>query len=112
MHNFDPRLLAGQVRTPSTTLAAALGTQLSVDEVIETVSCQLLAALKTFESEGLSASLLAELRGRLAYVGSLRTWMAPTGPVRGRIMGVDDAGRLLFAGPDGTLACETGELEQ
>jgi BirA family biotin operon repressor/biotin-[acetyl-CoA-carboxylase] ligase len=107
--DFDPAAFDGDLRTPATTLAAA-GARATVDAVVEAVGDELAWAMRTFETDGLNGSMLAELRAHLAFVGTVRTWAAPTGPVRGRILGVDDDGRLLLEGPSGTLACETGEL--
>ena len=108
--NFDHALFPGDLRHPATTLAAALGKPLSVDAVVDNVAEHLAAALNAFEAEGLSESLLTELRESLAYVGAMRSWTGPNGPVQGRVAGLDAGGRLLLDGPTGRIACDTGEF--
>lgn len=108
--NFDPDLFPDDLRHPATTMTAALSKPFSVDAVVDKLAEHLTTALTAFESEGLSQPLLAELRASLAYVGTVRTWNAPTGEVRGRVAGIDDAGRLLLDTPTGQIACDTGEL--
>jgi BirA family biotin operon repressor/biotin-[acetyl-CoA-carboxylase] ligase len=108
--NFDHALFPADLRHPATTLAAALDKSLSVDAVVDKVAEQLLAALNAFEAEGLSESLLTELRESLAYVGAMRSWTGPNGPVQGRVAGLDDTGRLLLDTPTGRIACDTGEF--
>jgi hypothetical protein len=53
---------------------------------------------------------MAELRSRLAYVGTVRTWTAAGGVVTGCVRGVDAAGRLLLESELGEVACHAGEL--
>ena len=105
------------LRHRATTLEAALGRALDVDEVINAVSGQVAAALEQLESagfagapRGLGSSLLQELRGCLAYVGTERRWSSPRGEVAGRVAGVDDFGRLMLETDSGPIACDAGEL--
>ena len=67
-------------------------------------------ALEDFEADGLSQQLLIELRDGLAYIGAMRTWSSPGGPVEGRVAGIDDRGRLLLDTTAGRVAYETGEF--
>jgi BirA family biotin operon repressor/biotin-[acetyl-CoA-carboxylase] ligase len=108
--SFGPEQLQGSLRHPATTLQAAVGRAPAVDDVIAAVASGLADAMAAFESEGLSPSLLAELRSRLAYVGTVRTWTAAGGEVTGWVRGVDAAGRLLLEGELGEVACHAGEL--
>jgi BirA family transcriptional regulator, biotin operon repressor / biotin---[acetyl-CoA-carboxylase] ligase len=108
--NFDHTLFPTDLRHPATTLAAALDKPFNVDVVVDKVAEHLEAALNAFEVEGLSASLLTELRESLAYVGAVRTWNGPNGANQGRVIGLDDAGRLLLDTPAGRIACDTGEF--
>lgn len=108
--DFDPALLTGGLRHTATMLRAALGRPLDVEDVIAGVTRNVCDAMEVFEREGLCERLLDELRGNLAYVGSVRTWNSPHGPVTGTVLGVDGCGRLLLKrGPD-EIACEVGEF--
>jgi BirA family biotin operon repressor/biotin-[acetyl-CoA-carboxylase] ligase len=108
--DFDLSELGDGLRHPPTTLRAELGRAVAVDAVIDAVADRLAAALVQFDATGLDESLLGELRRHLAYVGTIRTWDSPTGRVSGRVLGIDDAGRLLLSGPAGKVACAAGEL--
>ena len=108
--DFDPALLGSDLRHPATTLRACLGRSFDVEEAIVAISRHLAHAMETFEREGLSKTLLAELRANLAYVGTLRTWNSPRGAVTGRVLGLDDAGRLLLECESGRVVCEAGEF--
>jgi BirA family transcriptional regulator, biotin operon repressor / biotin---[acetyl-CoA-carboxylase] ligase len=108
--NFDHSLFPSDLRHPAITLAAALDKPLTVNVVIEKVAEHLAAALNAFEAEGLTDSLLTELRESLAYVGAVRSWTGPNGTVQGRVVGLDDAGRLLLDTQAGRIACDTGEF--
>jgi BirA family biotin operon repressor/biotin-[acetyl-CoA-carboxylase] ligase len=118
---FDQSLLdeppGGEaLRHRATTLSNAAGRVIEVEEAIELVSQEVVDALEQFESYGLAgteagrASLLDELRSSLAYVGDRRTWLSPRGEISGRIVGIDDDGRLLLDDGHGILACDAGEL--
>ena len=108
--DFDLALLPPDLRHSPTTLSAAAGRPMAVDAVIDAVARHLADSMMRFESDGLSQSLLAELQASIAYVGTVRTWESPGGAVTGRVLGLDDAGRLLLDGPGGVIACETGEF--
>ena len=118
---FDQSLLdeppGGEaLRHLATTLSNAAGRPIEVEDVIELVSREVADALEQLETWGLAGtaadrpSLLDELRGSLAYVGSRRTWLSPRGEISGRIVGIDDDGRLLLDDGHGVLACDAGEL--
>jgi BirA family biotin operon repressor/biotin-[acetyl-CoA-carboxylase] ligase len=109
---FDPALFAGDLRHPATTLCAALGRPVDVEDVVGDVARHVGDGIEVFEREGLNEKLLDELRVNLAYVGSVRTWISPQGAVTGTVLGVDDCGRLVLSrgpGPE-EVACEIGEL--
>jgi BirA family biotin operon repressor/biotin-[acetyl-CoA-carboxylase] ligase len=108
--DFDPALLPAGLRHPATTLRAALGETIEVETVIDAVAAQLLDVLEDFESSGLTPHMLDELRENLAYVGQLRTWELLAGSIKGRVAGVDDAGRLLLDTASGRTAFESGEF--
>ena len=108
--NFDHALFPADLRHPATTLSAALDKPISVDAVVDKITEHLVSALQAFESEGLSQSLLTELRDSLAYIGTVRTYHSSSGVIQGRVAGIDDAGRLLFDTPTGRIACDTGEF--
>jgi BirA family biotin operon repressor/biotin-[acetyl-CoA-carboxylase] ligase len=108
--NFDPALLAGDLRHPATTLSAAWGRFVDVEAVITAVRQQVLEALASFECDALGAELLDELRASLAYIGTVRTWSSPRGEITGRVLGVDDAGRLLLESNGQITACDVGEF--
>ncbi len=108
--DFDLALLPPELRHPPATLRGALERPIAVETIIDAVASQLAAALADFESNGLSQSLLDELQRSLACVGTTQTWQSPRGAVTGRVLGVDDAGRLLLQDAAGIFACETGEL--
>jgi BirA family transcriptional regulator, biotin operon repressor / biotin---[acetyl-CoA-carboxylase] ligase len=108
--DFDSATLPGDLRRPATTLRDALGRSVLVETIIGGVAARLAEVLADFEANGIAPALLDELRAHLADVGTHRTWDGPAGRITGVIRGIDDAGRLLLEGPDGPLACETGEL--
>jgi BirA family biotin operon repressor/biotin-[acetyl-CoA-carboxylase] ligase len=108
--DFDPAEFPPELRHPATTLRAALGRSLAVEDVIAAVADHLEIVLQAYASTGLDDALRAELTDHLAYVGEVRTWLSPAGSVAGRVLGLDDAGRLLLDGPNGVIACDTGEL--
>jgi BirA family biotin operon repressor/biotin-[acetyl-CoA-carboxylase] ligase len=107
---FDPQELKGRLRHPATTLQAANGRAMAVDKVIEAVASHLVDAITVFEADGLSQSLLSELRSRLAYVGTIRRWTGARGEVTGCVRGVDAAGHLLLDSEAGEVVCHAGEL--
>lgn len=119
---FDQSLLdepigGEKLRHRATTLSNAAGRAIDVEEVIELVREEVASALDRLEEFGFAGgatngrqSLVDELRGSLAYVGSRRTWLSPRGEIDGRIVGIDDDGRLLLDDGRGVLACDAGEL--
>jgi BirA family biotin operon repressor/biotin-[acetyl-CoA-carboxylase] ligase len=108
--DFDSELFPPELRHPATTLRAALGRSLAVDEVVAAVADSLEIVLTAYGATGLDDALRTELTDHLAYLGEVRTWHSPAGPVAGRVLGIDSAGRLLLDGPGGVIACDTGEL--
>jgi len=108
--DFDVALLPTDLRHPPTTLRQATDRSVAVDRVIEAVSGRLTQLLAEFETSGLSASLLDELRSRLAYVGLVRSVELAGRVATGRIAGIDALGRLLLQGEGGETAFAAGEL--
>jgi BirA family biotin operon repressor/biotin-[acetyl-CoA-carboxylase] ligase len=109
--DFDIAELPCDLRHPATTLRAAFGKPLAVDQVINAVTDGLVESLQTYETQGLNQELLAEIRENLAYVGSVKAWRSSNGLIEGRVVGVDGAGRLLLDCPTGQVACEVGEFD-
>jgi BirA family biotin operon repressor/biotin-[acetyl-CoA-carboxylase] ligase len=111
--SFDIEQLGPQadLRHPATTLAEATGVEIEVEPVIDSIADRLVESLKAFENEGVSKSLLLYLREHLAYVGELKIWSSPRGALTGRILGLDERGRLLLQTEHGLTACDVGELE-
>jgi BirA family biotin operon repressor/biotin-[acetyl-CoA-carboxylase] ligase len=107
---FDLGQLQGRLRHPATTLQAAGEQAVAVEEIIEEATRQLVQAMTDFETDGLSHSLLNELRSRLAYVDDVRRWAVAGGSVTGCVRGVDDAGRLLLDTGAGVAPYASGEL--
>jgi BirA family biotin operon repressor/biotin-[acetyl-CoA-carboxylase] ligase len=110
--SFDIERLGPQadLRHPATTLAEATGVEIVVEPIIDAIAERLVEALEDFENEGVSKSLLLYLREHLAYVGELKTWSSPRGAITGRILGLDERGRLLLQTEHGVTACDVGEL--
>jgi BirA family biotin operon repressor/biotin-[acetyl-CoA-carboxylase] ligase len=108
--DFDPAELSGLVRHPATSLRAVRCVAVTVDDVVASISDRIVDSMTIFESEGLNDSMLAELRGCLAYVGTVQTYSAACGKTRGRVLGLDAAGRLLMDCESGEIACSAGEL--
>ena len=113
--DFDAAHLAsthadGALRHPAATLRSACGVVVAVSAVVDAVAEQLVDAMERFEQDGLSRALVDELRANLAYVGATRSWSTPGGVVAGRVIGLDDAGRLLLDVDGATVACEAGEF--
>ncbi|HYO23972.1 MAG TPA: biotin--[acetyl-CoA-carboxylase] ligase [Lacipirellulaceae bacterium] len=97
--DVDVSRLPSPARHPPTSLAAH-GARASVEAVVDAVGQHLAGVLQVVQQQGLGA-LLGEFRQHMAYVGTVRTWTSPAGQVAGRVVGVDDAGRLLLASADG-----------
>jgi BirA family biotin operon repressor/biotin-[acetyl-CoA-carboxylase] ligase len=108
--DFDLALLPTDLRHPATTLSAVVGHAIPVDAVIDAVAGQLTPLLAEFETSGLNSELIAELRGHLAYVGEERVWQSPKGELLGKVLGIDDAGRLLLEVDGQVRACDVGEF--
>jgi BirA family biotin operon repressor/biotin-[acetyl-CoA-carboxylase] ligase len=108
--DFDPAELGVELRHPATSLRAVGGRAVAVEEVIAAVSGRISEFMTVFELEGLNDSMLAELRGRLAYVGTVQTCSEAGRQMRGRVLGLDAAGRLLLKCESGEVACSAGEL--
>jgi BirA family transcriptional regulator, biotin operon repressor / biotin---[acetyl-CoA-carboxylase] ligase len=109
--DFDLALLPADLRHPPTTLRAATGRAIAVDAVLDAVVRRIGEALTQLDADGLTLELVDELRSRLAYVGAMQTWTSLTRSVTGCILGLDDAGRLLFETAAGAvIACDSGEL--
>jgi BirA family biotin operon repressor/biotin-[acetyl-CoA-carboxylase] ligase len=109
--DFDLTELPSELRHPATTLRAAFDKPFAVDPVINAVTDGLIEALQMYEAQGLNQELLAEVRENLAYVGSVKAWKSSNGLIEGRVVGIDDAGRLLLDCPTGQVACEVGEFD-
>lgn len=108
--DFDLALLPNDLRHPATTLSAAVGHAIPVDAVIDSVTEHLAALLAEFEASGLNTEHLAELRDHLAYVGETRAWESPKGEILGKVLGIDDAGRLLLEIDGEVRSCDVGEF--
>jgi BirA family transcriptional regulator, biotin operon repressor / biotin---[acetyl-CoA-carboxylase] ligase len=108
--DFDLALLPSDLRHPATTLSAALGRAIPVEGVIDQVAEKVTVALENFEASGFHADLIAELGGNLAYVGTVRSWQSPRGEIAGRVLGIDDFGRLLLETNAGVQAYDVGEF--
>jgi BirA family biotin operon repressor/biotin-[acetyl-CoA-carboxylase] ligase len=108
--DFDLALLPTDLRHPATTLSDEIGRALPVEDVIDAVMDQVIAALEEFEATGLNADLVAELGDSLAYVGTERSWQAPRGEITGRVLGIDGAGRLLLEVAGRIEAHDIGEF--
>jgi BirA family biotin operon repressor/biotin-[acetyl-CoA-carboxylase] ligase len=108
--NCDPATLGVLLRHPATSLQAATGRTIPVIEVIAAISDQLVGLLTDFESEGLSSSLLAELRANLAYTGMTLRLDIGGRESTGRMVDVDASGRLVLEREGNRVAFEAGEL--
>jgi BirA family biotin operon repressor/biotin-[acetyl-CoA-carboxylase] ligase len=108
--DFDLALLPTDLRHPATTLSAAVGHAIPVDAVIDTVGDHLTTLLTEFEASGLSGEHIAELRQHLAYVDEERAWESPKGELLGKVLGIDDAGRLLLEIDGQVRAWDVGEF--
>jgi BirA family transcriptional regulator, biotin operon repressor / biotin---[acetyl-CoA-carboxylase] ligase len=108
--DFDFALLPADLRHPATTLSHAIGHTVPVEDVIDAVAEQLEKALEAFEVTGLDAALVDELAGALAYVGMERCWHSPQGEFNGRVMGIDEGGRLLLEVAGRIEAHDLGEF--
>lgn len=108
--DFDLALLPTDLRHPATTLSAAVGHAIPVDAVIDSVAEHLTTLLTEFEASGLNAEHISELRQHLAYVGEERAWESPKGELLGKVLGIDDAGRLLLEIDGQVRAWDVGEF--
>jgi BirA family biotin operon repressor/biotin-[acetyl-CoA-carboxylase] ligase len=108
--DFDLALLPTDLRHPATTLSAAVGHAIPVDAVIDAVAEQLTTLLAEFETSGLSAEHIEGIREHLAYIGEDRAWESPKGELLGKVLGIDDTGRLLLEVEGEVRACDVGEF--
>jgi BirA family biotin operon repressor/biotin-[acetyl-CoA-carboxylase] ligase len=108
--DFEAAELPDDLRHPATTLRSFFGRTFQVSEVVDAVEGRLVEALSAYESDGLSPGLLDELRNGLAYVDEVRRWTSPTGSMEGRVVGIDDQGRLVLDTPEGRVSCTSGEF--
>ena len=106
-----------RLRHCATTLSNVAGRPFETDDVIRHVSAAVGQSMEEFEAAGLASayakgrpSLVDELRDALAYVGADRKWLTPRGETNGRILGIDDEGRLLLEADGQILACDVGEI--
>ena len=107
--DFDPALLGSDLRRPATTLRATAVRPISVAAVIDATARQLEELLPHATGVSMPPALLAELRHSLAHVGAVETWQVGAETLTGRVLGVDDQGRLLLGcGPE-TRALAAGE---
>jgi len=96
---------------PATTLRTRLGCGVPVEPVIEDFRVEIHRLMNGFEASGLTASLLGQLRGLLAFDGRTVEVVRESGePVVGRQVGLDDEGRLLVETAAGVRACAAGEI--
>lgn len=108
--DFDLAQLPQDVRHPATTLSLAAGRVIPVDDVIDAVAEEVVAVLQQFEANGTEPEVLAELSENLAYVGTIQEWQLPRETIRGRVLGIDERGRLMLETSQGTKAYEVGEF--
>jgi BirA family biotin operon repressor/biotin-[acetyl-CoA-carboxylase] ligase len=108
--DFDVAVLPAALRHPATTLRRESNRSVAVEDVIWAVSERLVQLLTQFEGEGFSENLVQELQSRLAYVGSVRSVELAGNTITGRIAGIDQTGRLVIQGVDGSMVFASGEL--
>ena len=108
--DFDAAELPDDLRHPAASLRSAFGKPFEVTAVINAVGERLVEGLAAYEAAGLNAELLDELRNSLAYVGEVRQWASPGERIEGRVVGLDDEGRLLLDTAAGRVACASGEF--
>lgn len=110
--DFDlSQLPEDALRFPATTLRAALGAPVAVEEIIDFFSHRMLALMHDFDRRGLTADMLEELRAHLAFDGcTVQVTHEGGRMMRGRQVGLDDTGRLLLETEQGVIACATGEI--
>lgn len=108
--DFDVALFPTELRHPATTLQRESIRPVMVEQVVNAVAACLVELLTEFEADGLSEELVEELRGRLAYVGTVRSFEQAGRVVTGSVMGIDGAGRLVIQNADGEKAFAAGEL--
>jgi BirA family transcriptional regulator, biotin operon repressor / biotin---[acetyl-CoA-carboxylase] ligase len=108
--DFDAAELPDGLRHPATTLRSAFGRPFEVSAVVEAVGERLVESLTAYEAAGLNTELLEELRNSLAYVGEVRQWTSPGSQIEGRVVGLDDEGRLVLDTPAGRVAWASGEF--
>jgi BirA family biotin operon repressor/biotin-[acetyl-CoA-carboxylase] ligase len=108
--DFDEELFPADLRHPATTLRQASNRPVMVEHVVNAVVDRLVDLLHDFEAEGLTPSLVEELRSRLAYIGSIRSIEMAGRMTSGRIAGIDLMGRLMLQSADGDVSFASGEL--
>lgn len=108
--DFDVAELGAGLRHEPTTLRDALNRSVTVRDVIEAIASRFSEAMDQFERNGLSPSLLDVLSANLAYVGEVRGWQSPREVIAGKVLGVDEAGRLLLEVDGQRRAYDVGEF--
>jgi BirA family transcriptional regulator, biotin operon repressor / biotin---[acetyl-CoA-carboxylase] ligase len=95
---------------PATTLRKVLGATHGADAVLAALSDAMEARLAQWCGPGGFASIRKDWLIRAAFMGDLITLRLPSGPLSGRFVSLDDAGRLILSTSAGQHVIDAGDL--
>ncbi len=108
---FASKRLKGELRHAPTTLRDQFNADAHwIEPTIAAFDRHFEHFMLTFERDGFEDELARDVRKRLAYVGTTRTWQMGKEHHTGVIDGIDASGRLLLDVEGNQLAIDCGEL--
>lgn len=109
--DIDPADLQGELRYPPNSLRAVADEIIDVPQLARELGDAVITELATFESEGFSQPLQAELHERLAFLGLTVRMSVGDEVIVGQVLGIDECGGLTLKAPSGTRTITMGEIE-
>jgi BirA family transcriptional regulator, biotin operon repressor / biotin---[acetyl-CoA-carboxylase] ligase len=107
--NFDSAILGPALMHTATSVLDETGRVCDLDQLMESCAENICRRLEQFESDGLEAQL-PHLQGRLAWLGE-EVRLTAGSSFRGRLVGVDEKGRLVLNCQGELRSFMSGELE-
>ncbi len=108
--NLRAEELPGNLRFPGTTLREASGRAFAIDAMIERVARKVVVFLRELEADGFEGRFREAVEARMAWMGEEVTLDLGEKSVKGRIVGVDEFGRLKALVGDVIKVFDSGEV--
>ena len=108
--DLDVAELPGPLRRPAVSLSTEVARTVLIDDVIEAAIRRLLELLSQDEGARCAIDTIAYLRENLAHRGLWQRWQVGDHVQEGRVVDLDEAGRLVVAGHEGMRVLSSGEL--